>query len=31
MEYLVRFLASVTAGVVSHLVCKWIDQYGKGQ
>ena len=31
MDYLIRFLASVAAGVVSRLVCKWLDRHNKGQ
>ena len=31
MVYLIQFLASVAASVVSHFVCKWLDRHNKGQ
>ena len=30
MEVVITFLATVAAGVVCHLICKWLDRSDKG-
>ncbi len=30
MKVLISFLAAVVAGVVCHLICKWLDRGNKG-
>ena len=29
MEYILSFIVTVVAGVVCHLICKWLDRHDR--